>query len=61
MEFAIIYLEQDPEPGIKVLGQDGSLVCPVRPRKTARKMLVVTSLIKEWTDRVGVERHAVEG
>lgn len=49
--------------GIKVpdTRQDDPLVCPVQPRKTARKMLVVTSLIKEWTDEVGMERHAVEG
>jgi len=48
-------------PGIKVPDtRQDPLVCPVQPRKTARKMLVVTSLIKEWTDEVGMERHAVE-
>jgi len=57
------YPPQDPGHNIKVLdiSRDGPLVCPVQPRKTARKMLVVTSLIKEWTDEVEMERHAVEG
>ena len=49
--------------GIKVpdTRQDDPLVCSVQPRKTVRKMLVVTSLIKEWTDEVGIESLAVEG